>query len=224
MPHGFTFIRNDIVVEKSQRFLPHWEQPDVCYFLTFRTADSIPAGILSEWKCERDAWLRAHGIDPNLDDWHARIGDLPEKECAIYHGRFSGRMQEFLDDCHGECLLRRAELRTIVAGALHHFDGGRYRLGGFVVMPNHVHILVQLIGETRLKGLSFSWKHFTAREINKLLGGKRHTHFWQAETYDHIVRSEAQFHHYRRYIAENPQKARLREGEASVYLAELEEK
>ena len=222
MPHGFSFIRKDVPVDKSQRFLPHWEQPDVCYFLTFRTADSIPAGILSEWKSARDAWLRAHRIDPNLDDWHAHIASLPEEDCAIYHARFSRQMQEFLDECHGDCLLRRADLREIVVRALRHFDGERYRLGGFVVMPNHAHILVQVIGETRLKGVSYSWKHFTARELNKVLGEEKCEHFWQAETYDHIVRSEAQFHHYRKYIAENPLKARLRENEASVYLRELE--
>ncbi len=53
------------------------------------------------------------------------------------------------------------------------------------------------------------WKGASARKINQITG--RVGSLWQAEAFDHIVRSEAQLNHYRRYIAENPSKAGLRE-------------
>jgi type I restriction enzyme R subunit len=48
-----------------------------------------------------------------------------------------------LDDCHGECLLRDPMNARIVADGLLHFDGKRYDLDTFIIMPNHVHLLVQ---------------------------------------------------------------------------------
>lgn len=87
-------------------------------------------------------------------------------------------------------------------------------------MPNHSHILVQLKGESRLKPICYGWKHFTAREINKKL--IRKGHYWQGETYDHIVRSAQQFCHYRRYIHDNPLKAGLSDSEATVFLPRIE--
>ncbi|MDZ4290154.1 MAG: transposase, partial [Prosthecobacter sp.] len=207
-------------IDKSYRRLPHWEQPDVCYFLTFRTIDSIPAEVMNGWKSEREQWLRANGIDPETEDWHSLLEMLPQEVRDGFHERFSKRMHEFLDTNVGECLLRRPDLREIVVEALGHFDADRYQLAGFVIMPNHVHVLVQCLGENRIKAVCYSWKRYTARLIHERL--ERKGHFWQAETYDHIVRSEAQFEHYRNYIRENPSKGKLREREYALYLPELE--
>jgi hypothetical protein len=54
-------------------------------------------------------------------------------------------------------------------------------------------------------------RKFTATRINRALG--RDGRFWQDESFDHLVRSEWQFDYLRRYIAENPQAAKLRDGE-----------
>ena len=194
----------------THRNLPHWEQPGVCYFLTFRTADSLPTELLRDFNMERGYWLEAHGIDPTSDDWHLHIAGLPEADRKSYNERFSSLIQKNLDAGHGECLLQTNEVRSIVAECFHHFDGVRYVLGDFVIMPNHVHLLVQFVGSGRLKRQMYAWKRFTARQINKHLN--RTGHFWQGESYDHIVRSEAQWMAYRRYIADNPLKAKLDEG------------
>jgi len=232
MQRSFTFLRNDAPVEITRRNMPHWEQPGVCYFLTFRAADSLPAAVMAVWQDERNLWLRSHGIDPAQDGWHSELAALDEVDRNEFHRTFSSRMHEMLDAGHGKCLLRRADLREIVVDALQHFDEQRYLLGGFVVMPNHVHVLVQCLGDTRLKRMGYSWKHFSAREIHRVLAGEKvareslrgsisttsprrdsratlgsRATFWQGETYDHIVRSSGQFEHYRRYIAENPAKA-----------------
>jgi len=118
---------------------------------------------------------------------------------------------EYLDRGYGECLLRDANAAELVASSLHHFDGQRYALSDFVIMPNHVHLLVGLLGETGIEAQCKSWKSYSAREINLLLG--RRGRFWQEESFDHLVRSPEQFERFQRYIAENPAKAGLGAGE-----------
>lgn len=134
MPRRFTFFKRDEAVEVTRRNLPHWEQPGVCYFLTFRTADSLPAEVMEGWRRERDCWLRGHGVDPEDEDWHAMLEMLPEREHHEFHRTFSRKMHEMLDAGHGACLLKRIELREIVAEALRHFDEERYLLGGYADM------------------------------------------------------------------------------------------
>lgn len=67
------------------------------------------------------------------------------------------------------CAERPANAR-IVADALHHFNGERYEIVLFVVMPNHVHVLFRPLAKNTLSAILKSWKGFTAREINKRIG------------------------------------------------------
>jgi len=192
-------------VEITQGQLPHWQQKGRTHFITWRTADSIPVTLWRQWQAERDAWLHQHGVTL------ATLDMLPADQRRDYHERFSRRWQEHLDECHGECPLRRDDLRAHVESALRHFDGQRYDLGDFVLMPNHVHVLVTLHeGEDVLK-TCFSWKRFSAGSIQRLFG--RRGEFWQPESFDHIVRHEASLRRIQSYIEENPVKARLSPGE-----------
>ena len=104
-----------------------------------------------------------------------------------------------------------------MASALKHFDGERYVLLSWVIMPNHVHVLVRPIGDHTLGDVLHSWKLFTSRHINELLG--REGQFWQHESYDHIVRDEAALYHIARYIEQNPEKA----GVEVTHLGKLKE-
>jgi type I restriction enzyme R subunit len=112
-------------------------------------------------------------------------------------------------------VLRRPELAGLVAKSLRHFDGERYLMLDFVVMPNHVHLLAAFPDEAAMLAQCESWKHYTATGINRALGQKGR--FWQADAFDHLVRSERQFAYLRHYIADNPKKAGLRAGEYLHY-------
>jgi REP element-mobilizing transposase RayT len=199
------------------RHLPHWEQPGATYFITWRTADSLPVAVLQAWITERDEWFRRHGLPVvrSLRDrtsGHSVTGPrVPEPLRANYRAFVAERWEAQLDRCEGECLLRRPELAEIVADSLLHFDGERYAMGDFVVMPNHAHLLVCLPGEDQLLRQCRSWKKFTATRINKRLG--RRGEFWQDESFDHLVRSPDELERFRLYIAENPCRANLCEGE-----------
>src|SRR5262249_10657565 len=95
--------------------------------------------------------------------------------------------------------------------SLFHFDGERYWLADFIVMPNHVHLLVCLLGDTEIDRQCYSWKKYTAGAINAALG--RRGRFWQEESFDHLVRGADEFDRFRFYIAENGSRAGLRESE-----------
>jgi REP element-mobilizing transposase RayT len=194
-----------------QRRLPHWAQPGTVCFITFRTADSMPKSVVDGWVRERRQWLSSHGIDPMAKNWQEELRRLDSRLRSEFHRMFSERWQEELDKCHGECVLRRPELAQIVADGLTHFDGDRYELTDYVVMPNHVHVLAALADADRMLEQCDSWKHFTAAQINRRL--RRKGRFWQRDGFDHLVRNVEQFEHFRRYIAENPAKARLHPGE-----------
>lgn len=207
----FELYDPDAEVRITSGNLPHWFQPGVTYFITFRTEDSMPKEVADLWYQRRGDWLQRHKIDPTAADWTNQLRALPLVQQNEFHATFSREYMECLDKGHGECVLRRPELARIVAENLRHFDQDRYLMGDFVVMPNHVHLLVCLLGTTELEAQCYSWKKFTAGKINKALGRKGR--FWQEESFDHLVRSLEQFEYLRAYIANNPKKAGLRPGE-----------
>jgi putative transposase len=186
--------------------LPHWRQTNVTYFITTRLADSIPQEKIREWQTRRDSWLGAHGLQKPSD-----IHTLPEEQQHEFHVTFTLQWHQWLDAGHGDCLLRRQDVRDMLMNRL----TSEPSLDAWVIMPNHLHALVAPEDQT-LGDVMQNWKGGSAFEINRLLG--RSGPLWQKEPYDHIVRSEAQFQHYRRYIAENPIKAGLRPHEYAVGL------
>jgi REP element-mobilizing transposase RayT len=203
----------------ERKHLPHWAQPGTISFLTWRTWDSMPRDVLASWVAERDAWLVRHGIDPASPDWRDRVACLGPAEQRTFHEHVSARWEACLDECHGACVLRRPELAQVVADSLHHFDGQRYFLTDFVVMPNHVHVLVAFPSAEQMLAQCDSWKHYTAVKINWVL--QRRGRFWEPDAFDHLVRSAEQFEHLRRYIQDSPANARLRQGEFIHYSRQL---
>jgi putative transposase len=207
----FRFFDPSAKTEVTHGNLPHWEQFNSYYFITWRTADSIPKEVFDQWQAERQAWLRAHRIDPETEDWQLDLEKLSENVHQEFYRLFTAKWHGMLDECHGECLLRQPALSQIVEDSLRHFDGERHSLEAFVVMPNHVHVLAGIPGRGDMKKLCRSWKNFTATQINRVLDRKGQ--FWQWESFDHLVRSPASLAKFKEYILNNPSKARLREGE-----------
>ena len=187
--------------------LPHWQQEGAVYFITFRLADAVPAQLRNQWKEGRETWLRFHP-----EPWTAEI----ERE---YHQRFSSEMERWLDAGHGACFLRRPDCGKIAAETLRHFEGERVVMLSFVVMPNHVHALFVQNPVWPLEKLIRSWKGFTARQINKLLG--RSGNFWQRDYFDRLVRDEKHFANCIRYIRRNPEKGRLNKHQFILWESEI---
>jgi REP element-mobilizing transposase RayT len=155
-----------------ERRLPHWDVLGQPLFVTFRLHGSLPANRV-----------------------------FPPQR--LTNGKAFVAMDRILDRADsGPLFLRQQEIAELVVSALR--DGERrfqrYQLHSFVVMANHVHILVtpQVVATKWLGPL----KGFTAYQANQLLG--RHGAFWQDESYDHLVRSDAEFGRIRAYIERNP--------------------
>lgn len=200
-----------------RRNLPHWRAKDAVYFVTFRLADSIPGAVLDRWRDERETWLMSYGLNGRLSraGWKRRYGLIPENVRVAFERHEARRLFIELDRGHGKCQLRHPEAAAIVAGALRFHDGSRLRCGDFVVMPNHVHWLIQPLHEELLEKLLQSVKQFSCKGINRWLG--RRGTLWQGESHDHIVRDREELGRIRKYIADNPAKVGLREGEYFYY-------
>jgi REP element-mobilizing transposase RayT len=172
--------------------LPHWTCKGAVYHVVFRLADSVPQSKLALWTNDR---TRAAPED--------QTAETPRD--ARY--RKSEEIDTWLDSGHGACHLRQPEIAGIVADALKHFDGERYRLHAWCVMPNHVHVIVEPLGDYQLSKLIHSWKSFTANAINRRLGLSGT--LWQADAYNHIIRTQKEYDYQVRYVWENPDKANI---------------
>ena len=162
-----------------RRHLPHWQKADSALFITWRLFGSLPRHVLASGLQEKNLGKRFLILDRELDQ--AR---------------------------YGPTWLKDARFAQIVANSLRH--GAEhlrlYRLSAYVVMSNHVHILIWPMA--RLYRITKSIKGYTARECNKL-SDRTGEKFWQDESFDHVVRGEQQFYRIKRYIEGNPVKAGL---------------
>lgn len=168
----------------TRGYLPHWDAGEVPQAITFRLADSLPTIVLEQWRAE---------LAP-LDDGAA------SRERRI-------RIEHALDRGHGEARLSDARVAATVEDALLHFDGERYRLHAWVIMPNHVHVVATPLGEWTLAKIVHSWKSFTATQANALLG--RSGVFWAREYFDRAIRDDGHFANAVSYVVMNPVKAGL---------------
>ena len=189
--------------------LPHWDQAGASYFLTIHLGDSLPVALVEQWRIERDKWLGA-----NPPPWN-------DEQEARYHSRFSAAKEAWLDEGHGECLLRRRELREAMEKVITLFDRDRYWHHAWVIMPNHAHFLFSMKEGIALSDLAKAWKGTSSREIGRILR-RRMTDdpLWQKDYFDRMIRDTPHFWNCARYIQRNPTKAKLRENDYTLYLSE----
>jgi primosomal protein N' (replication factor Y) len=118
-----------------------------------------------------------------------------------------------MDAGSGDCVLKDASIREIVCRVLNRMDGIQYCLHSYVVMPNHVHVLLSPRDHHVLSKIIQRWKSISSRQIKKQTGQAGAV--WQKESFDHIVRSRESLERFKQYIAENP--AGLKSGSFSVF-------
>ena len=106
------------------------------------------------------------------------------------------------------------EERDVVLAALLHYNDAKWKVYTAVILPDHVHALVQPIshpegGVYNLAEIIHSVKRYSVFVINKRMNA--HGSIWQDERYDRIIRDEAEFLEKSNYIRNNPVKAGLAE-------------
>lgn len=164
----------------SRGYLPHFDHPGLVQMITYRLADSVPMALWAEWR----------SMYPHISGEDRR-----------------NMVEAYLDAGYGSCSLRDERVAQLVEENLMHFDGQRYRLLAWVIMPNHVHVLIETFPGYPLERIVHSWKSYTAKEANKILG--RTGEFWQADYFYRYIRDEQHLHNAIHYIHENPVKAGL---------------
>lgn len=181
--------RDKIVTILDGGDLPHWNLSGVFQFITFRLADSLPAVVRKEYREIRIKWMSEH---PKPWDCHT---------FQEYKKLIGDKIDNWLEKGYGECVLKNKEVRKIVEDQLRKYDGIAYELADFVIMPNHVHILICPVIDIGIimKGL----KGVTAREINKLLG--RQGKLWQRNYFDIMIRNYNDYYSTSDYIKQNPE-------------------
>ncbi|MBW3670633.1 MAG: transposase, partial [Acidobacteria bacterium] len=169
----------DDVSYRKRNHLPHLDVPGGLYFVTWCLADAIRPAFMKQLEMERRRRLgRSRERFGNV-----RPVDVRQVEKWMRKERF-----DELDRGRGRCDLARPEIAELVTSSLFHFDQERYRLLSHVLMPNHVHVIVRSDPNWPWWKITGSWKSFTARQANRILG--RSGSFWQDDSYDTLIRSK----------------------------------
>lgn len=200
----------------SRGYLPHFDSPQVAQAITFRLADSLPQEKLQAFELE----LASRDFDKSAQQRERRR-----------------QIEEWLDAGMGSCALGHPALAAMMEETLLKFDGDRYRLLAWCIMPNHVHVLIA--PSAPLGKIVQSWKSFMGRwalghwaelglgdpgrERKKTelgLGGPgendpgrdgpgKNGAFWMREYWDRYIRDADHYQQTIRYIHQNPVKAEL---------------
>jgi REP-associated tyrosine transposase len=161
-----------------ERNLPHWHPPGKTLFVTWRLYGSLPATAIQAVRT---------------------MGSLPQ-------GKRFAEFDQRLDSCQdGPMWLKDERIAPLVVEALKKAHGdGLCKLHAYVVMPNHVHVVLE--PDLDLARITKLVKGRTARAANQILR-RTGKYFWQDESFDHWVRSSPEFERIWAYIERNPVKA-----------------
>ena len=185
-----------------KRNLPHWQPKGAEFFITFRLAGSLPKEVIDQLKQKSKEFREK-----------SRNNDLNTEERSQLEAKLFRSYDYLLDNSSsGPVWLSNENMAQIVADTLLYYDRQRYDLYAFSIMSNHVHLVVRHLEEAYdvefpVTGFMRSIKSFTGKECNKLL--KRNGKFWQAESFDRLIRDEEELENVILYTLNNPVKANL---------------
>ncbi len=167
----------------SRGFLPHFDG-DKTQFITFRLADSLPQNVLNRIKEEIE---------------HEKIEDTSDE--------YRERTEKYLDQGIGSCILKNPEIAKIVEDTIAYEHEKSCKIISWVVMPNHVHLLLRPLEGHSLSDIMKRIKGVSARKINQATNSSGSV--WQADYFDRYIRDEEHFLKTVDYIKFNPVKAGL---------------
>jgi putative transposase len=187
-----------------RRHLPHYQPPEgATYHVVFRLKGSLPAKAIEELRAESEEAER--GLEKTKEG-KDKIRLLRELRWTYFE-----RFDVLLDaNSTGPLWLKEPEVAEIVKEALHYRDDKVYGLLAFCIMPNHVHMVFELVSRTDcptypVTEILRKLKWNTALRTNRAL--HRRGAFWQDESYDHVIRDGNELERTIWYVLENPVKA-----------------
>ena len=166
---------------------PHREYK-LLQFISYRLYDSVPQKVIEAWKEELKVTEMTMSNDPRVEILRKRI-------------------DKYEDAGYGQCFLQDPRIASMIQENLFHFNGVRYNVLNWCIMPNHVHVLIEVKEGWTLSTIMHGWRSYTAHQANKILG--RTGDFWMDEYFDRYIRDEKHLETVINYIDNNPVKAGL---------------
>jgi len=170
--------------------LPHWQQHESTYFVTFRLNDSLPKKAINKLLRMRQEW-----IDRSIN---LAVMERP----SVFYLRLFEQLDTYLESGHGRCFLKAPNIRGIFRSTLIYANRDYWDLHSWVIMPNHTHLLLTMKPDRDLPKALQLVKSYSARHINKEL--ERKGRLWKKESFDHLVRTPSDFLKFQSYILNNP--------------------
>ncbi len=162
-------------------YLPHFDAAGMLQMVTWHLADALPAHAIARM-----------------------LADLPKDDQTSERRE---HLNALIDTGHGSCLLRDPTCAQIMQDSLGCFDGTRYLLQAWVIMPNHVHVLFQEVPGYSMTTVVGAWKSFTAHAINKMRTTEGPV--WHPDYWDRYIRDAEHYAQAVAYIERNPVEAGL---------------
>ena len=172
-------------------YLPHFEKAGNYQIITFRLSDSIAQKKYKQI-CE-----------------HVKLFEESERNL-----KKRILLDEYIDGGLGSCILAESKIAQIVKSTFLFGNGERYNLIAWVIMPNHIHLLIKTNDDWTVSKIVQSIKRHTSKQINIELGKRKKELFnensiWSIDYYDRFIRDEDHFNNAVDYIHMNPVKAGL---------------
>ena len=179
------FDKNEEILQRMGH-LPHWNQTQKLYAVTFRLCDSLPKNVIEAFMQE------------SILKFSNNSADFQTKREAYFYKK----MMDYMDAGYGKCILKDKAVRKIVEQGFEYMNNTSACMHAYVVMPNHVHAVIETKCNEDLHDIIRNFKRYTACQINHLLNRKGHV--WQSEYYDRIIRNYRHYENAINYIIHNP--------------------
>ncbi len=209
-------MEDDLIIYR--RNLPHIHPSNAVFFITFRLAGTLPLQVIQRLRQQRERELNRCKAK-----FKSNSIKLKNERYAIQK-KYFGKFDALLDEPYmGPVWLANPGIAQIVKDKLHAFDGVRYKLIAYIIMPNHVHLVFDTkifkVKQQNRQSENKKRKYYPVAKIMQLIKGntsfkcnrllKRKGQFWHYESYDHVVRNFDELIRIIKYVLYNPVKAGL---------------
>ena len=195
------WIRSASLKVAAGESLPRWTVDRAIYHLSLHLADAVPVS-------ERERWREIRNDLASLARREGRTMTADERE--LLKSAYGERIERYLAQGNGSCLLREPGVAETVADVLEGGNGQDYALHMWCVMPNHLHILVGFELAEDVSHTIGLWKRVSAHRINRVL--LRRGTVWMRDAYTRIIRTAEEYRRQLSYVWVNPEKSGLTSG------------
>ena len=201
--------KDTMLHDHCRGYLPHIENKQY-QMITFRLYDSVPKEVVEEWKETLSLLGQLTSSQREQQEQATGLREPRRHSFSTYKteaDRLLALLDKYEDAGYGSCVLKDDNVAQIVHDAIFFYNNKKYNVISWCIMPNHVHVLIELIENVLLSNILHSWRSFSSNEINKILN--RTGRLWMPEYFDRFIRDNEHFNNVVDYIHNNPVKAGL---------------